>query len=213
MKRIPRTSNVLGHARGQANSNHIDNSLLKELGWGGHSFCTGTISYGTIMHRQPTAVYISEKALVMVSVADGDHAFSRMTRHTRQEQNWEVKINVIEDIKVIRGGEFGVREFKDDSKERLRQRVEVRIRNCPTILYIDTFDSPNFARHLLASWHACCCSHTAGLGKVRSTANPHLAREYLDEVIKCYSSSHELKHKIEILDELAQEVRARACLS
>jgi len=206
MRRIKHSSGVLGQARGQANSNHIDGSVQKELGWGGHSFTMGSASYETIMEGQPCAVYVSEKALIMMSVSDGDSAFSRMTRHNRQEQNWELKINSIQDIHVIKGGDLQVREFSDENKERLRQRCEVYIKNCPHVLFIDTYDSPQFSRHLLACWHSNACARTAGLGGHITGSNPRLAREYLDEVISCYAHTHDLKEKIEILEEISDEV-------
>jgi len=158
------------------------------------------------MDRQTCAVYVSEKALIMMSVSDGDSAISRMTRHNRLEQNWELKINSIQDIQVIKGGDLQIREFSDENKERLRQRCEVHIKNCPQVLFIDTYDSPHFSRHLLACWHSNACARTAGLGDVITDSNPRLAREYLDETIRCYADTHDLKEKIEILEEISDEV-------
>ena len=206
MRRIKNSSGVLGQARGQANSNHIDGSVQKELGWGGHSFTMGSVRYESIMDRQTCAVYVSEKALIMMSVSDGDSAFSRMTRHNREEQNWELRIHAIQDIQVIKGGDLQMREFSDENKERLRQRCEVYIKNCSHVLYIDTYDSPQFSRHLLACWHSNACAHAAGLGSVKTHSNPRLAREYLNQAIRCYADTHDLKEKIEILEEISDEV-------
>ncbi len=209
MRRIHNASSTLGQVRGQADSNHIDSSVISELGWGGHSFAVGSVTYGNIMQRQHCALYVSEKSLMMISITDGDNTISRMTRGRRQEQSWEVKISMIEDIQLIKGGEFEEREFADDNKERLRQCCVIYLRNCAAgadLVYVDTFDSPLFSRQLIESWHSCACGKTAGLGKPNINSNPSLAREYLDEVISCYSMSHDLKEKIEILDELSKEV-------
>ena len=206
MQRIQNPLSALGQARGQANSNHIDSSVQKELGWGAHSFTLGSVTYGSTLRQQSCAVYISEKSIIIMSVSDGDNMLSRMTRHKREEQHWELKISDMRDLQIIKGGDLVVREFSDENKERLRQRCAVQIKKSSHVLYVDTYDSPQFAKHLLSAWYSCSCAKAANLPSVIANSSPLLARDYLHEVISCYGGTRDLREKIEILDEISEEV-------
>ena len=214
MIRIPQSyGNALGQGVGIAASNKIDAAQQKELGWGCQSFSTGFTTYGKSMKEQPSAFFVSESSLFIISIVSGDDALGAMLRRHKQEERFEVPLSKVIDIQIRKSGldENIVGATGDYA---MAVQAVVRIKGKRDVLYVTTTDSAVFSRQLMATWHLHIVSKAAGLGgKVRANANKELAYEYYKEILRGYADPRaDWRVKEEGLCELGDEVRCDLAL-
>lgn len=197
MKLIQRNnSRLLGQSRIK-----VDQSILKELGWGSHTFSLGVCTYEDLdIYNFECAAYISESSLFVVTVD--------VTNRNREDK-YEVPLSKIKDIELARNNSAEESLFNDEEKDSLRQRVVIFLRGDKR-LYLDTYDSPHFGKYIYSAWESITINKCAGLkGKVRARADPVLAAHYHEEVINSFkdTSIDDWDEKRLIMDEIAEEVR------
>ena len=171
-------------------SSHIDVSISKELGWGAHTLSVGCCTYSKLGYdNQPAAFYASEDALLIIPVADRNDMYSVLLRSHRQESQFVLPFQRIDDIQVLRkDGEDRGQVFASDDQETRRERISVTLKTSSggggDVVMIDCHESPVFARHILAAFSSYRVLVSSRLGRLAGNASPKLAFEYLGEVTR-----------------------------
>lgn len=94
--------------------------------------------------------------------------------------------------------------------EKRRQRIIVTLNSVKTpMVFIDTHDSPLFAKYVVCAWQSYKILTNARVGHLNNCANVALAQQYMNEISQELreTGKDDLSRYAEIFDELALEVR------